>query len=85
MKKNSNGDVFTERFNRTIRGLLKRIVFEKGDGNWIDILPKTTKQCNNRVHSSTKLTPIQGSLKKMKNLSVKIYWTKERKSNQNIK
>ena len=58
------GAVFSERFNRTIRDLLKRPVFEKGDANWIDVLPKITKQYNNRIHSSTKLTPIQASLKK---------------------
>ena len=58
------GAVFAERFNRTIRDLLKRPVFEKGDGNWIDVLPTITKQYNNRIHSSTKLTPIQASLKK---------------------
>ena len=40
----SLGAVFAERFNRTIRDLLKRPVFEKGDGNWIDILPVITKQ-----------------------------------------
>ena len=60
----SLGAVFAERFNRTIRDLLKKIVFEHGDGNWIDILPTITKQYNNKVHSSTKLTPIQASLKK---------------------
>ena len=60
----SLGAVFAERFNRTIRDLLKKIVFENGDANWIDILPTITKQYNNKVHSSTKLTPIQGSLKK---------------------
>ena len=60
----SLGVVFAERFNRTIRDLLKKIVFEKGDGNWIDILQTITKQYNNRIHSSTKLTPIQASLKK---------------------
>ena len=32
------GAVFAERFNHTIRDLLKRVVFEKGDGNWIDVL-----------------------------------------------
>ena len=58
------GAVFAERFNRTIRDLIKKIVFEHGDGNWIDILPTITKQYNNKVHSSTKLTPIQASLKK---------------------
>ena len=58
------GAVFAERFNRTIRDLLIKIVFERGDANWIDVLPTITKQYNNRIHSSTKLTPIQASLKK---------------------
>ena len=63
-RNSSYGAVFGERFNRTIRGLLKKIVFEHGDANWIDVLPTITKQYNNQVHSSTKLTPIQASLKK---------------------
>ena len=58
------GAVFAERFNKSIRDLLKRPVFEKGDGNWIDILATITKHYYNRIHSSTKLTPIQASLKK---------------------
>ena len=45
------GAVFAERFNRTSRDLLKRLVFEKRDGNWIDILPAIAKQNNNRKHS----------------------------------
>ena len=60
----SVGAVFAERFNRTIRHLLKKIVFERGDANWINVLPTITKQYNNRMHSSTELTPIQASLKK---------------------
>ena len=60
----SYGAVFAERFNRTIRDLLKKPVFERGDANWIDVLPTITKQYNNKVHSSTKLSPIQASLKK---------------------
>ena len=63
-RNSSYGAVFAERFNRTIRDLLRRPVFENGDGNWIDVLPTITKQYNNRIHSSTKLTPIQASLKK---------------------
>ena len=63
-RNSSYGAVIAERFNRTIRDLLKRPVFEKGDGNWIDILPTETKQYNNRIHSSTKLTPKDSSLKK---------------------
>ena len=60
----SYGAVFAERFNRTIRDLLKKIVFEQGDANWIDVLPTITKQYNNRIHSSTKLSPKDASLKK---------------------
>ena len=63
-RNSSYGAVFAERFNRAIRDLLKKIVFENGDGNWIDILSTITKQYNNKVHSSTKLTPTQASLKK---------------------
>ena len=63
-RNSSYGAVFAERFNRTIRDLLKKIVFERGDANWIDVLPTITKQYNSRIHSSTKLTPIQASLKK---------------------
>ena len=67
-KNTSFGAVFAERFNRTIGDLLKRPVFEKGDGNWIDVLPTITKQYKNRIHSSTKMTPIQASLKKRRML-----------------
>ena len=63
-RNSSYGAVFAERFNRTIRDLLKKIVFEQGDAKWIDILPTITKQYNNRIHSLIKLTPTQASLKK---------------------
>ena len=60
-RNSSYGAVFAERFNRTIRDLLKKIVFEQGDAKWIDILPTITKQYNNRIHSSTKLSPKDAS------------------------
>ena len=63
-RNSSYGAVFAERFNRTIRDLLKKIVFEQGDAKWIDILPTITKQYNNKIHSSTKLSPKDASLKK---------------------
>ena len=43
-RNSSYGAVFAERFNRTIRDRLKKPVFEKGNGNWIDILQTITKQ-----------------------------------------
>ena len=58
------GGVFAERFNRTIRYLVKKAVFLKGDASWFDILLVITKQYTNRIHPCTNLTPIQASLKK---------------------
>ena len=78
-RNNSYGAVFAERYNPTIRNLLKRPVFEKGDGNWIDVLPTITKQYNNKVHSSTKLTPIQASLKKNEGYVYKNFLDKRKK------
>ena len=78
-RKSSVGAVFAERFNRTIRDLLKKIVFEHGGANWIDILPKITKQYNNRIHSSTRLSPIQASLKKNEGLVYKNLLDKRKK------
>ena len=63
-RNSSYGAVFAERFNRTIRDLLKKIFFENGDANWIDVLQTITKQYNNKIHSSTKLSPKNASLKK---------------------
>ena len=63
-RKSPLGALFAERFNRTIRDLFKKPVFERGDGNWIDVVSVKTKQYNNRVHTSTTLTPIQASLKR---------------------
>ena len=78
-RNSSFGAVFAERFNRTIRDLLKKIVFEQGDGNWIDVLPTITKQYNNKVHSSTKLFPKDASLKKNEGLVYRILLDKRRK------
>ena len=78
-RNSSFGAVFAERFNRTIRDLLKKIVFENGDGNWIDVLPTITKQYNNKVHSSTKLSPKDASLKKNEGLVYKNLLDKRKK------
>ena len=49
-RNSSFGSVFAEHFNRKIRDLLKKSVFEKGNGNWIDVSPSITMQYNNRIH-----------------------------------
>ena len=78
-RNSSYGADFAGRFNRTIRDLLEKPVFEKGNSNWIDILPMITKQYNNRIHSSTKLTPIQASLKKNEGFVYKNFLDKRKK------
>ena len=57
------GAVFAERFNRTIRNLLKKPVFLKGNADWLSELPSIIKQYNNTVHHSTKMKPIDASKK----------------------
>ena len=62
-RKTTFGAVIAERFNKTIRNLLKKPVFEKGKADWLSDLPSVIKQYNNTVHSSTKMKPIDASKK----------------------
>ena len=81
----SLGDVFAEIFNRSVRDLLIKLVFEREDGTWNDILPTLRKQDNNRVHSFKNLSPIQASLE---NNEVFVYHNlldKRKKKNQSFK
>ena len=80
-RNSSYGAVFAERFNRTIRDLLKKVVFQQGDAKWIDVLPTITKQYNNRRHTSTKLSPIEASLKKNEGFVYKNLLDKRKKVN----
>ena len=57
------GAVFAERFDRTIRNLLKKPIFLAGNADWINELPSVIKQYNNTNHSSMKMTPNQASKK----------------------
>ena len=75
------GAVFAGRFDRTAKDLLERLVFEKGNNNWVDLLPTITKQYNKSLHSSTKLTPIQPSLKKNEGFVYKNFSDKRQKLN----
>ena len=47
-----------------MRDVLNRPVLAKGDGNWIDVLPKITKHYNNTIHTSAKLSPKHAYSKK---------------------
>ena len=57
------GPSIAERVIRTIRNLLKKPVFEKGNADWVSELPSVIKKYNNTIHHSTKMTPIQASKK----------------------
>ena len=60
----SLGAVFAKSFDCTIRDLLRKPDFANGDSNRIDVLPTITKQYNNSMQFSAKITPNQASLKK---------------------
>ena len=79
------GAVFAERFNRTITDLLKRPVFEKGDGKWVDVFSTREKQYNNRIHSSNKLKPIRASVKTNEGFVYSNLLDKRKKLNQSFK
>ena len=57
------GPSITGRVIRTIRNLLKRPIFQAGIADWLVELPTVTKQYNNTIHHSIKMTPIQASKK----------------------
>ena len=57
------GPSIAERVIRTIRNLLKKPVFEKGNANWLSELPSVIKQYNNTFHHSIKMKPIDASRK----------------------
>ena len=57
------GPSIAERVIRTIRNLLKKPVFLAGNADWISELSSVTKQYNNTIHHSIKMTPNQASKK----------------------
>ena len=57
------GPSIAERVIRTVRNLLKKPVFEKGNADWLSELPSVVKQYNNTIHHSIKMTPNQASKK----------------------
>ena len=53
-------------------------MFENRYDNWAEELPTITKQYKNRVHTSTKLTPIQASSKKTEGFAYHILLDKRK-------
>ena len=57
------GPSIAEGVIRTITNLLKKAVFLASKADWLSELTSVTKQYNNTIHHSIKLTPIQASKK----------------------
>ena len=57
------GPSIAERVIRTVRNLIKKPVFEKGRADWLSELSCVSKQYNNTIHHSIKMTPNQASKK----------------------
>ena len=57
------GAVFAERCKKTVRNLLKKPVFEKGNADWLSELSSVVNKYNNTIHNSIKMTPSQASKK----------------------
>ena len=48
---------------KILRNLLKKPVFLAGNADWLSELPSGTKKYNNTIHHSTKMKPIDVSIK----------------------
>ena len=79
------GAVFAERFNKTIRNLLKKPVFLKGNADWLSELSSVVNKYNNTIHNSIKMTPVQASKKLNEKLVYSNLQDKRRKLNPKYK
>ena len=55
--------VLVERFNRTLLDLIKEPMYIEGKACWLNHLENALDKYNNRVHGTTKMTPIEMSTK----------------------
>ena len=79
------GAVFAERFNKTVRTLLKKPVFEKGNADWLSELSSVVNKYNNTIHNSIKMTPVQASKKVNEKLVYSNLQDKRKKLNPKFK
>ena len=79
------GPSIAERVIRTIRNLLKKPVFEKGNADWLSELPSVVKKYNNTIHHSTKMKPIDASEKSNEKIVYSNLQDKRKKLNPKFK
>ena len=68
---------FLEMGFRTIRNLFEKKIFERGNADWLSELLAVIKNTKT-IHHSTKMTPIEASMKKMKKHFFSISKTREK-------
>ena len=73
-----------ERVNISLRNFLKKLLYEKGNADWLSELLTVIKQYNNTIHHSIKMTPFQASRKSNEKKSIQILKTREENLTQNI-
>ena len=79
------GPSIAERVIRTLRNLLRKPVFEKGNADWLSELPSVIKQYNNTIHHSIKMTPNQASKKVIEKIVYSNLQDKRKKLNPKYK
>ena len=55
--------VFVERFNRTLLDLFKEPMYIEGKACWLNHLDAALQKYDNRVHTTTKMTPFEANKK----------------------
>ena len=58
---NEGKAVVVERLNRTLKNLMWREFTKLGHQKWVKILPTIVSIYNNKIHSSIKMSPTEGS------------------------
>ena len=53
--------VFVERFNRTLLDLIKKPMYIEGKACWLNHLDTAMEKYNNRVHTTTRMTPFEAN------------------------
>jgi len=64
---NEGKAVVIERFNRTLKEKMWRYFTESKSNKYLDVLPQLLSAYNNTIHSTIKMTPVQGSKKENEN------------------
>ena len=64
--------VFVERFNRTLLDLIQKPMYIEGKACWLNHLDAAMEKYNNRVHGTTKMTPIEMVTNTNKIINIKI-------------